>query len=228
MGGSIFKGQQMNNDKIGKAAVVEVPSPSPSPSPKPRSATKELVTIKNSEDTDLGHVTNADFINAVFQKLPKEASVAFCSKGGDPTAGGWLAEEYDKMADQLSPNKNCYISCSSFYRCEDGSFNVKKENFAAYQCVMLDDVGTKVPLVKFAGIEPSWKIETSPGNYQIGIVFSEPITGIGKADQLINAIMEAGLSDTGAGGIGRWARLILPSNNGHRAKLQVLPQTLPG
>ena len=206
----------MNNEEqqIDAATSSDIKVPlmdeSPSPSPKPRVSSEKSVEVrkeKSSETTDFSHITNADFINAVFQKLPEGASVAVCSKNGDPTVGGWVAEEYDKMADQLSPNKNCYVSCSSFYRCEDGSFNVKKAQFTGYHCIMLDDVGTKVDEEKFVGIEPSWKLETSPGNYQIGFIFAEPITDIEKAEQLINAIMAAGLSDKGAGGVSRWARL---------------------
>ena len=72
---------------------------------------------------------------------------------------------------------------------------------------MLDDVGTKVPDERLGDIEPTWRIETSPGNYQVGIALTEPLTDAAKATELQQAIIEAGLCDPGAGGLNRWARL---------------------
>ena len=40
---------------------------------------------------------------------------------------------------------------------------------------MLDDLGGKFPLERLGDFEPSWLIETSPGNHQAGIIFSEPL-----------------------------------------------------
>ena len=72
---------------------------------------------------------------------------------------------------------------------------------------MLDDVGTKVPDERLGDIEPTWRIETSPGNYQVGIALTEPLTDAAKATELQQAIIEAGLCDPGAGGLTRWVRL---------------------
>jgi hypothetical protein len=78
---------------------------------------------------------------------------------------------------------------------------------------MLDDLGTKVPLDRLGGFELSWRIETSPGNYQGGILFDEPITDGAVAVRLLNAVIDAGLCDAGATGpLSRWARLPVAIN----------------
>ena len=108
---------------------------------------------------------------------------------------------------------NNYLGCSSFYPGDDGSFRARKAQFAACHFLMLDDLGTKVPLDRLGGFELSWLIETSPGNYQGGILFDEPITDGAVAVRLLNAVIDAGLCDAGATGpLSRWARLPVAIN----------------
>ncbi len=150
------------------------------------------------ERTDVGdfkQVTNKDFIDAVV-KSPSGAYPALCVKEGNPEIGGWSAINYDESS-LIQSSTNNYLSCSSFALAENGDFNVKKENFAAYHFIILDDVGTKIPLEKLPDIEPTWIIETSPGNYQVGFVLVEPITDISEAERLIKSVIDAGLSDRG-------------------------------
>ena len=59
----------------------------------------------------------------------------------------------------------------------------------------------------------SWLIETSPGNYQGGIILADPITDATAAIRLLNALIDAGLCDPGATGpSSRWARLPVAIN----------------
>jgi len=119
-------------------------------------------------------VSNSEFIAAVFPQVPNGASPAVCSKGGDPNEGGWYAVSAGDR--DLPADANNYICSSSFTSTEDGTFNVRKAQFAAYHFILLDDLGTKVPMERLAGFELTWLIETSPGNYQAGIVLADPIT----------------------------------------------------
>ena len=152
--------------------------------------------------------TNADFVAAVFPQLPEGAFPAVCSKEGDPGVGGWMALRVNSVIENLSAEHNNYVACSSFYPGEDGSFKARKANFAACHFLMLDDLGTKVPLERLAGFELSWLIETSPGNYQGGVILAAPITVGDVAVRLLNAVIDAGLCDAGATGpLSRWARL---------------------
>jgi hypothetical protein len=91
-------------------------------------------------------ITNAEFIAAVFTDLPGGAFAAVCSKSGDPDLDGWLARRADQVANSLAVENNNYVNCSSFYPGDDGEFKARKAHFAGCHFLMLDDLGTKVPL----------------------------------------------------------------------------------
>ena len=171
------------------------------------SATEPLEAGKDGEG-GVFEVTNADFVAAVFPRLPEGAFAAVCSKNGDPGQGGWTASRADQAAVKLSTTVNNYLSCASFYPGDDGSFKARKSQFAACHFLMLDDIGTKVTLERLAGFELSWAIETSAGNFQGGIILAEPLTDGAMAVRLLTAMIDAGLCDAGATGpLSRWARL---------------------
>jgi hypothetical protein len=148
-------------------------------------------------------ISNAEFISAIF---PEDANVAVCSKKGDPNDGGWSACLFNKNS-VLDTNSNNYVNCSSFNAHEDETFNVQKKNFDALHFILLDDLGTKIPLDRLGDFKPTWMIETSSGNFQAGIAFKVPITDIREAEGVQKSILDAGCGDRGAGGLSRWARL---------------------
>ncbi len=173
------------------------------------------LTVSGTEQDEGGvsMVTNADFVAAVFPSVPEGAFAAVCSKVGDPSEGGWPAKRVDTVIKNISAERNNYVGCSSFYPGEDGSFKARKAQFAACHFLMLDDLGTKVPLDRLAGFELSWLIETSPGNHQGGIMLAAPITDGDVAVRLLTAVIGAGLCDAGATGpLSRWARLPVAIN----------------
>lgn len=183
--------------------------------------TTHVLTVSASELDETGkggeggafHVSNAEFITAAFALLPEGAFAAVCSKAGDPGAGGWIASRADSVIENLFAGQNNFVGCSSFYPGENGSFKARKAQFAACHFLMLDDLGTKVPLERLAGFELSWLIETSPGNYQGGIILADPVTDGAVAVRLLNAVIGAGLCDEGATGpLSRWARLPVAIN----------------
>ncbi len=174
--------------------------------------TEPVETGKGGEGGNF-QITNAGFIAAVFTDLPQGAFAAVCSKSGDPSLGGWLASRADQAANSLAAENNNYLGCSSFYPGDDGSFKARKAQFSACHFLMLDDLGTKVPLDRLGGFELSWLIETSPGNHQGGIILAQPITAGAVAVHLLNAVIDAGLCDAGATGpLSRWARLPVAIN----------------
>ena len=158
-------------------------------------------------------ITNAEFIEAVIAGLPKGASAAVCSKPGNPNLGGWVARRADSASRTVVAEHNNYVGCSSFYPAEDGSIKARKAQFAAFHFLMLDDLGTKVPLDRLGDFELSSLIETSPGNYQGGVILDAPIADAAVAVRLLNAVIDAGLCDAGATGpLSRWARLPVAIN----------------
>jgi hypothetical protein len=174
--------------------------------------TEPVKAGKGGEGGDF-QTTNAEFISAIFPRLPEGAFAAVCWKSGDPSLGGWSASRADLVADSLAAENNNYLGCSSFYPGDDGSFKARKAQFSACHFLMLDDLGTKVPLDRLDDFELSWLIETSPGNHQGGIILAEPLTDGAEAVRLLNAVIDSGLCDEGATGpLSRWARLPVAIN----------------
>lgn len=158
-------------------------------------------------------MTNSEFVTAVFPHLLQNAFAAVCTKPGDPSTGGWAAKCADQHIVNMSIDNNNYLNCSSFYPGKDGSFKTRKDQFAACHFLMLDDIGTKVPIDRLADFELSWLIETSPDNYQGGIILADPIVDGAVATRLLNALIGAELCDPGANGpLNRWARLPVAIN----------------
>lgn len=198
-------------------AVPDLPDPTTSAVTAASVVASESSALPPPEDGEgsepgIPEVTNAEFVAAIFRDVPDGAQVAVCSKPGDPSQGGWHAQSANDVDRQCPPGKNNYVSCSTFYPTTDQGLKARKEYFAAYHALMLDDIGTKVPEESLGELEPTWRIETSPGNYQVGIALNEPLTYATEASELQKAIIEAGLCDPGAGGLNRWARLPIGIN----------------
>ena len=84
---------------------------------------------------------------------------------------------------------------------------------------MLDDIATKVPEDRLGDFELSWKIETSRGNFQGGIILAEPLTDRAEAERLLQAVIDAGLCDRGANGPLSSARCFLRPSMANQSML---------
>lgn len=64
--------------------------------------------------------------------------------------------------------------------------------------IVLDDVGTKVPIDRLPpGARPTYALETSPSNFQLGFRLTDPVQPA-RAAALFDAIAKAGLTDPGS------------------------------
>lgn len=185
--------------------TTDPPFPVPPATVLPESEPENTNNIQKGETVPT--ISNEAFINTVFSQLPEDASALLCCKKGDPSEGGWTALPANSTIDFLTDSTNNYLSCSSFFPNDTGSYSAKKELVSAYHYLMLDDLGTKIPLERLGDFRLSWLIETSPGNHQGGIILAHPLTDLGVGEQLLKAVIAAGLCDGGASGLTRWARL---------------------
>ena len=147
-------------------------------------------------------ISNDDFITAVFGEIVGSDRPVTVSFPGNPAAvrkAAWFGRPYIAGKTQLLADSNNYTSFSTFKPDDDGKYRRQKKQFAALYAVMLDDIGVKVPEDRI-NLAPSWKIETSSGNFQIGYILENPITSAEEADRLVSAIINAGLTDPGASG----------------------------
>lgn len=162
--------------------------------------------VPPSDDRDWPE-SNAAFIAALFPDVREGERPAVCSKWGDPTEGGWVAIDTANVDQSCPPTANNYYNCSTFRQDAGEGFKATKANFGQYRVLVLDDVGTKVPLDAVPGLIPTYIIETSPDNFQYGYGLAEPLEDESSVTALQKSVIAAGLCDAGAMGVARWARL---------------------
>lgn len=150
-------------------------------------------------------ITNGIFIDTLFGKLPADACVPVASIK-DVSAPGWPADSFVNGQEfTVRHGWNSYY-CLGIHRKGDPQPR-RKESCLGLCMVMLDDVGTKADRDKI-NLTPTYAIETSSGNFQLGYRLTVRVTDMGLIDRLGKAIIRKGLSDPGAGGLGtRYARL---------------------
>lgn len=176
-------------------------------------------TITTDKTDETGLVSNSDFMIAVFGNDRVGSLPIVISFEGNPTNAPnkvWFGRPWIANSDQtfkLPDNNNNYFSLSTFNKNDEGQYRRQKANFHSLHTVMLDDVGTKVPMERLT-LKPSWLLETSPGNFQAGYLLKEPLSDGKVADELMNAIITAGLCD--------------PGSNGPRSRLARLPVAVNG
>jgi hypothetical protein len=166
-------------------------------------------------------VGNEAFLDAVFpSQLGVDLPVVVSFKGNPSRASakGWAGTEWNgksRGTSKFLADANNYFSLAVFRPDEAGHYRRQKAQFAGLHAIMLDDVGTKVPLDRLT-LAPSWLLETSPGNHQAGYLLADPVTDGLAADRLMEAIIGAGLCDPGANGPrARLARLPIGGNGKH-------------
>ena len=157
-------------------------------------------------------VSNTEFLCQAFQRQTCDqqgSKAVVVSFPGHPGRDGyWLATPFDGTNAPETDKTNNYFSISAFAPDAQGTYRRQKANFAGQYVVALDDVvqevvegknKAQIPLTRIT-LPPTYVLETSAGNYQVGYFLSTPLTDIEKADCLSKAIIDAGLSDPGAGG----------------------------
>lgn len=101
-----------------------------------------------------------------------------------------------------------YMGTATVKRHKDGNIYNRKEQFARWCVLVLDDIGTKIPLEKIPEeFEPTYIIESSPNNFQYGYVFDKPIEDYEQARALIELVYSGGFSDEGGKLVNKKVRL---------------------
>ena len=174
---------------------------------------------EKSDKTDLSKISNSDFIKGIFGDITgseRPIVVSFAGNPGTIGKGAWLGKSWIDDKIPLPDNSNNYTSFATFDADDEGKYRRQKKQCSALHAIMLDDIGVKVPENRIT-LEPSWKIETSSYNFQIGFILDEPITDPAIADNLLNSIIKAGLCDPGSNGAcARIGRLPIAINGKHK------------
>jgi hypothetical protein len=143
---------------------------------------------------------NETFLETVFRGMPEGVKPVVINIPGNPNEAprsAWIGGPW--QSDKTPNSDNTYFSLAVYAPQPNGSIRRKKAAFKGLYSIVLDDVGTKVA-TEAVTLAPSWKLETSKGNYQVGYLLKEPITDTRQADTLMAAIIFAKLCDAGANG----------------------------
>ena len=160
-------------------------------------------------------VTNHEFLESIFCKASelggtvcRPVHVSFIQSPASASRVDWNGISWDGVNEPKSINCNSYFSISAFHPDNKGVYRRRKTQFAGQFVIALDDIVAEVTKEKQKAqipcseikLEPSWVLETSAGNFQVGYILNEPITDERTAGALSKAIIRKGLSDPGAGG----------------------------
>ena len=116
--------------------------------------------------------SNDEFMRAVFGEVGEHRPVVVSFRGNpiEARAGAWSGTAWrgDEKSRELPVTDNNYFSVATFKPDGDGRYRRRKSSFHDLRAIVLDDVGTKVPLDRLTALPPSWLVETSQRNFQAG------------------------------------------------------------
>jgi len=139
------------------------------------------------------------FIDKIFHTLPAGHRLTYSAKTNEPSLPLESVDMLKKVLTRTSDPKALYFCASSCVAPQTGRLTHSVALFSAFHVVVLDDIGTKVPISDLPDelTKPSYIIESSKGNYQYGYILKEPITNYDAAKRLIQTLSLAGLTDSG-------------------------------
>ena len=129
---------------------------------------------------------------------------------------GWQplsrADFYEQLLDMQDGLSGSFYVSTMLIDLEE-PINNRQASFAALQMIVLDDIGTKGVDLDDLELPPTYVIETSKGNYQVGYVFDTPLTDLAQAKQLVTGIYGLGIADGGGALVNKFVRLPWGINN---------------
>lgn len=158
------------------------------------------------------NISNQDFTDTIFNNRAAGSVVWTTCVRGDPAKGGdqWtgLPSVAGKLPAQVQTciDQNTFFNVSAVRAAPGSGVGRKEENFAGCHVIVLDDIGEKASLPD--GFKPSYLLETSPGNFQAGLIMAEPCHDVPLLRSLFSALAAGKFTDGGAKGpTSRYARL---------------------
>ena len=171
-----------------------------------------------------------DFIHAIFGNISPDAEEQplLCGFPDDPNNNKYwnpVTCQDGKLPTVIQPSKNCYFNMATFKPDPSGTYRARKQLVVANYAILLDDLGTKASTDEKLPL--SWLTETSPGNYQGGLLLDEPCKDIVKYQSIVNALGKQKCSDKGASGGVRWGRFPLGLNTKDKYYERYIVQEIP-
>ena len=158
----------------------------------------DVVTLKDRGNIDYDPEEVQRFFDTVFHTLEEDENIlAWSQKSNVPVYPKTIARVMKQLTQTNLP-KAFYFGTSTCHVHEDGNLYNRKQLFDRLHVMVLDDIGTKIPVGRLPiDLVPNYIIETSEGNYQYGYILKEPIDNLELAEAFIHLVYTSGLSDSG-------------------------------
>lgn len=154
-------------------------------------------------------VSNSRFLQEIFGDQAQRALVVSVRDINAHDTRQWTARPAREAV--LPQRANNYFAISLFR-----GDRRKIDRFEALYVIVIDDVGKKIATSDLRGMpEPTWRLETSPGNEQWGYALDQPLTDPRVYSAIVAACarLTADGSDPGMAGVNRVMRLPVGVNN---------------
>ena len=199
-----------SGEEIGKS-MSKKDGTSPKIQKQPQTSEK-VVKLKTDPKLSYNMGTLQRFTDFVFHDLQEGEEILTWTPKNKPSYPTELADTVKKLTRATRPLAT-YFGTATCTRDADGHLYNRKSLFSALHVVVLDDIGTKIPLDKLPEeLAPNYIIETSEGNFQYGFVLAEPIRDLALAEALIHLVYTSGVSDEGGKMATKLVRLPLGVN----------------
>jgi hypothetical protein len=181
-------------------------------------ATKPLDVVGEAQLIDYDVDMLEKFVSTVFHSELAEDEYILGWSARSSLKGG-LPTDIDDMLPRFRRTKHpkgLYFATSTVSPSpDDGKLYNRGALFKRFHVLVLDDIGTKVPMDKLPKeFAPTYKIETSPGNFHYGYVLEQPLEDLELSKALVQMVYTAGFSDTG----GKMPTKIVRLPDGHNGK----------
>jgi hypothetical protein len=159
------------------------------------------------------NISNQEFLQAIFGSdfIWSHVTDFFHDPGkgfSEESKKAWLGNHY--VNSELREFANQYFTISLFQETEEGARR-RKELFKSTHCIVVDDVGEKIPFeLMLSKPAPSWILETSPGSQQWGFILTDPCKERSSVENLLTGIVHKICPDgvdSGMLGVTRYVRL---------------------
>ena len=162
-------------------------------------------------------VSNAEFLRAIFPRINDNECLWTAAFPTNPQEAGdreWNGSKIYLDHVQDTPHGNSYFSVSA-YKPIKCVYKRRGTHFSFMPIVVLDDP-------QGCDLAPSWLLETSQDNYQMGFILAEPINNFEVANRLMKALAEQGCVsvDTNGNIPIRYARLPVGCNTKYQPPFQ--------
>lgn len=160
------------------------------------------------------NISNQEFLSTIFgpEFIWSHVTDFFHDPGvgfSEESKKAWLGNHYVNI--KLRAFANQYFTISLFHETEEQLARRRKELFKSTHCIVVDDVGEKIPLdLMLDKPAPSWILETSPGSQQWGYILTEPCKERSLVENLLTGLVHKICPDgvdSGMLGVTRYVRL---------------------